>query len=108
MSKVCLWEIAFYVLRAKPGKAIRRLRGCADSSIGAAVFYPSRRAIVAAFQADFRLLKCYGIGLFVPPSYVTSLSDGAVDRLSALDQRLADRPVLRSLADHRLYIFERI
>jgi ubiquinone/menaquinone biosynthesis C-methylase UbiE len=108
MGKVCLWEIAFYLLRAKPGKALRRLRGRADSSIGATVFYPSRRAIVAAFQTDFRLLKCYGVGLFVPPSYVTALSDWTIDRLSALDHCLADRPVLRSLADHHLYIFERI
>jgi SAM-dependent methyltransferase len=107
MSRICLWEMAFYLMKGKPGKAFRRLRGHADSSLGAPVFYPSRRSIVAAFQPDFRLRGCYGIGVFVPPSYV-SLTDREVERLATLDRWLADKPLLRSLADHRLYIFERI
>jgi SAM-dependent methyltransferase len=108
LSPVCVWEIAFYLFRGEPGKALRRLRGRADSSMGTPVFYPSERAIVAAFQTDFRLLGCYGVGLFVPPSYVTFLIDRQIERLSTLDHWMADKPVLRSLADHRLYIFERI
>jgi len=108
MSPVCLWESAFYLLLAKPGKAFRRLRGRAESSMGATVFYPSGRAIVDAFQTDFRLLDVYGIGVSVPPSYVTFLTEWEVEQLSALDQRLAHMPIFRSLADHRLYIFEGI
>lgn len=108
MNPVCLWEIAFYLLHAKPGKAFRRLRGRADSSLGARVFYPSGTAIISAFRTGFRLLSSCGIGLTVPPSYVTALTHWEVEQLSALDRRLAHKPVLRSLADHRLYIFERI
>jgi ubiquinone/menaquinone biosynthesis C-methylase UbiE len=107
LNHVCLWEIAFYLFHTKPGKAFRRLRGRADSSIGASVFYPSGSDIVSAFQTDFRLLKSYGIGLSVPPSYVKGLTHWEIEQLSALDRRLAHKPVLRSLADHRLYIFER-
>ena len=108
MSPACLWEIAFYLLCAEPGKAFRRLRGRATSSLGASVHYPTGTAIVSAFQGAFRLLAFYGIGVSVPPSYVTALSDRAVERLSVIDRLLANKPILRSLADHRLYIFERI
>lgn len=108
MSRVCLWEIAFYLVHGEPRKAFRRLGGRAKSSIGAGVSYHSRRVIVSAFQRDFRLLGSFGIGLFVPPSYVKSLNDHRVEQLSALDRKFAHKPVLRSLADHCLYIFERI
>jgi ubiquinone/menaquinone biosynthesis C-methylase UbiE len=108
MNRVCLWESAFYLSRAKPTKAFRRFYGRAGSSIGAQVFYPSSRDIVSAFATRFRLLNLYGIGFFVPPSYVTFLTGWEVEQLSTLDRRLAHKPVLRSLADHRLYIFERI
>jgi ubiquinone/menaquinone biosynthesis C-methylase UbiE len=108
LNRVCVWEMAFYLLHAQPRKAFRRLRGRASSSIGAKVFYPSRSAIVSAFRRDFRLLKSYGIGLAVPPSYVKVLTRWEIERLSAFDQRFAHKPVLGSLADHRLYIFERI
>jgi ubiquinone/menaquinone biosynthesis C-methylase UbiE len=108
MGLVCLWEIAVYLLQGKAGKAFRRLHGRANSSIGAGVFYPSGQAIVSAFHRDFRLLGFHGIGVSVPPSYVTFLTDWEVEQLSALDRKLADKPMVRSLADHRLYIFERI
>jgi ubiquinone/menaquinone biosynthesis C-methylase UbiE len=106
-STVCIWEICFYLLRATPGKAFRRLRGCADSSIGIHVLYPSAAAIVSAFEGPFRLVNSYGIGLFVPPSYVKALTHWEVEQLALLDRRLADQPVFRAMADHRLYIFER-
>ncbi|MBV8864173.1 MAG: methyltransferase domain-containing protein [Acidobacteriaceae bacterium] len=108
MSPVCLWEIAFYLSHGRVAKAFRRLCGRANSSIGTDVFYPSGRAIVSAFQRDFHLLGFFGIGISVPPSYVTFLTDWEVEQLSALDRRLAHRPIFRSLADHRLYIFKRI
>ncbi len=107
LGRICVWESAFYLLHAKPVKAFRRLQSLATSSLGARVFYPSYRAIVSAFQSNFRLLNFYGIGLTVPPSYVKFLTGWEVEQLSALDRRLAHKPVLRSLADHRLYIFER-
>lgn len=108
LSPICLWEICFYLLRAKPARAFRRWKGRSESSIGTTVFYPSGAAIVSAFEKWFRLRNFYGIGLSVPPSYVNVLTRWEIEQLSLLDRRLAHRPVLRSLADHRLYIFERI
>ncbi len=108
LGRVCAWEVAFYLLGGRIRKAFRRLRGQADSSIGATVFYPSSKAIISAFGSDFRLVDIHGIGLTVPPSYVTALTDWEVQQLSALDRRVADKPILRSLADHRLYILKRV
>ncbi len=108
MGRVCAWEIMYYLLSGRVRKAFRRLRGQANSSIGATVFYPSSSTIIFAFQSDFRLVEIHGIGLTVPPSYVTVLTDWEVQQLSALDRRFAEKPIFRSLADHRLYIFERV
>jgi len=106
LSKVCVWEIAYYLFSGKLGKAFRRLRASADSSIGK-VFYPSSAEITSAFRGDFRLIESCGIGLCVPPSYVKFLTGWEVEKLSLVDQHLMHMPVLRALADHRLYIFER-
>jgi hypothetical protein len=108
IGRFCLWESIFYLSRGNTTKALRRFHGGADSSIGVRVFYPSSREIVSAFKSKFRLLGSHGIGFFVPPSYVPFFTSWEVDQLATLDGWLAHRPVFRSLADHRLYIFERI
>ena len=48
-----------------------------------------------------------GIGLAVPPSYVTGLSDGVIRKLDAFDRRVAHWPGLRGFADHRFLVFVR-
>jgi ubiquinone/menaquinone biosynthesis C-methylase UbiE len=107
-NRVCLWEIAFYLLRGRPSKAFRRLKTKATSSIGVTVFYPSCAAITSAFKKNFRLINSYGIGLLIPPSYVGCRSAWLIEQLSAIDTHLINRPVFRSVADHRLYIFQRL
>ena len=108
LNRFCLWETAYFFLKGKPSKALRRLRGKAESSIGAQVFYPTARTITAAFQPEFHLIKSCGVGFAVPPSYVAALTDWEVDKLSALDRRITHWPIIRSACDHRLYIFERV
>jgi ubiquinone/menaquinone biosynthesis C-methylase UbiE len=108
IGSFCAWEIAYYLFRGQFRRAFRRFHSHRRSSLGIDVFYFSRRAILAAFRRDFRLLGTYGIGLFVPPSYVNGLGERTVARLAALDKRCAHWPLLRRLADHRLYLFERI
>jgi ubiquinone/menaquinone biosynthesis C-methylase UbiE len=107
MGRLCLWETAYFLARAKLRKALRRFSSQTTSSLGVDVFYPSKRAILSAFGPYFRLIDMVGVGLFVPPSYVRALSGSAVVRLAALDKEVAHWPVLRSLSDHRLYIFQR-
>lgn len=108
LNRFCLWETAHFFLMGKPSKALRRLRGKAETSIGVRAFYPTARTITAAFRPEFHLIKSCGIGFAVPPSYVTVLTDWEVERLSALDRRIAHWPIIRSACDHRLYLFERI
>lgn len=108
LGRVCLWEMGYYSLRGNFRKALRRLSGRAHSSYSVAVFYPTRRKILQAFQGEFILCAHSGIGLTVPPSYVNSLGGGTLQKLAAFDERLAARWLFRSVSDHQLYILRRL
>ena len=107
IGRFCLWETAWALLRMQPAKVFRRWRRSAMSSLGFRVFYPSRRNLEAALHPQFTLVNWRGIGLSVPPSYVTSLSKNTLHKLNALDRRIAHWPVFRAFADHRLFVFQR-
>lgn len=109
MSPFCLWEALYFLFRANPGKAFRRLtRGTVGTSLGIDIRYPSCMQLDRIFQSRFKLIGWYGIGLCVPPSYVRALSDRTVRRMSEIDRHIAHWPLLRGLADHRLFIFKRL
>ena len=106
IGRCCVWESLYYAARGQFGKAFRRFRGSAPSSLGVTVHYPSVAGLRRAF-ADFELEQWMGIGLFVPPSYVR-MPGRLVAWCSMLDRLLAPVPLLRALADHRLLIFVRV
>jgi SAM-dependent methyltransferase len=109
MGPVCLWETCHYLNRAAPGKAFRRLStGGSAASIGIHVNYSSVRQIRFAFKQQFGLVSWVGIGLCVPPSYITGLSGGIIERLGAIDRHIAHWPVFRMFSDHRLLLFIRL
>jgi ubiquinone/menaquinone biosynthesis C-methylase UbiE len=103
----CAWETAWSLFHRQPAKAFRRWRKSVLSSLGIRVFYPSKRHLEEAFRPQFSLVKWCGIGLTVPPSYVTGLPTNLLQKLDAFDRRAAHWPVLRALSDHRLYVFVR-
>jgi hypothetical protein len=70
------------------------------------VYYPTVAGVRAAFAPDFELQRWTGIGLCVPPSYV-KLPALLVGCLAACDRLLARLPLLRALADHRLFLLVR-
>jgi ubiquinone/menaquinone biosynthesis C-methylase UbiE len=107
IGRFCIWETAWSLLHARPAKAFRRWGSSAMSSLGFRVFYPSKGKLEAALDPDFTLLNWRGIGLTVPPSYVTGVSDGVLRKLDAFDRRVAHWPLLRGLSDHRLFVFVR-
>ena len=107
MGPFCAWETIWSLRRGQPAKAFRRWRKSVMSSLGMRVFYPSKRDLTAAFRPQFTLVNWFGIGLCVPPSYVTGLSDSVLQKLDAVDRRIAHWPVLRGLSDHRLFVFVR-
>jgi ubiquinone/menaquinone biosynthesis C-methylase UbiE len=79
----------------------RRISSCPTT-----IYYPTSADIHAAFQNDFELCRWTGIGLLVPPSYVR-LPAAVVRVLAACDRVLARLPLLRALADHRLFLLVR-
>jgi ubiquinone/menaquinone biosynthesis C-methylase UbiE len=103
IGRFCAWEVLYYAVRVEFGKAFRRLRGSAGSSLGVQVRY---RSVRECLTPEFELRRWIGIGLFVPPSYVR-LPRGLVKGLAALDRLLAPLRLFRALADHRLLILVR-
>jgi SAM-dependent methyltransferase len=87
----------------------RRIPSCPTESVppdNIVVHYPTAAEFRAAFAYDFDLQRWTGIGLFVPPSYVT-LPTALVRVLAACDRLLARLPLLRAMADHRLFLLVR-
>jgi SAM-dependent methyltransferase len=107
LNRTCAWEMACFGLHLRGRSALRRLRrGGVESSLGLLVYYPSAREVRRAFQPAFELVQARGVGVFVPPSYV-NLPARAVRVAAQADALLGDRPLLRALGDHRLYVFRR-
>ena len=77
-----------------------------DNLAAMTVYYPTVSEIRAAFAPDFELQRWTGIGLCVPPSYV-NLPATMVGVLAACDRLQARLPLLRALADHRLFLLVR-
>jgi ubiquinone/menaquinone biosynthesis C-methylase UbiE len=104
MGRFCLWETAWYLWHRQPRKAFRRwIQNGSISSLGVPVFYPSIGRLRRAFAPDFAPMNWHGIGIAVPPSYVT-LPAKTLEALGRLEGHLSP---LRALSDHRLLIFVR-
>jgi ubiquinone/menaquinone biosynthesis C-methylase UbiE len=116
LGPCCLWEICWYLLKAKPHKAFRRWQSAGVTAMLAPgssvqVRYYGVRSLARIFAPSLRLRSWSGIGVMVPPSYVES----AATQFPALlklaewcDRLLASCPVLRGFSDHILLQFERI
>lgn len=107
LHRFCLWESCYFASRGQFQKARRRWGGEAETSSGLRVFYPSARTLRDAFAPDFRVTRDLGIGVVVPPSYVSNLSPALLHCFAACDARIAATPAGRAIADHRLFLFTR-
>ncbi len=107
INRFCLWETAYYVARGQFKKAFRRWPGTSEASSGLRVFYPSVRSIQHALSPEFCLSRDRGIGIAVPPSYVTNLPNRMLRGFAWCDSRIAESVLGRNVADHRLLIFAR-
>lgn len=109
IGRVCVWETCYFLRHKLPAKAFRRWQGNGTApSLGLRVYYPSISQLAGAFRRNFRLVSWQGIGLFVPPSFVSGFPEITIAKLTALDRRLAHWPLLRAFSDHRLLLFQRI
>ncbi|MGE0405730.1 MAG: class I SAM-dependent methyltransferase [Candidatus Korobacteraceae bacterium] len=113
-SRVCIWEICWFLLHGDARKAFRRLaREGNEAKIGKEkmrVWYPRVQKITRAFAPWFELRGRCAVGLLVPPSYVERWAKehpAEVRRLSSWDDRLRGFPVLRDCGDHTLFHLQR-
>lgn len=112
-SRYCLWEIAYFMLRNNPRKALRRCGGLTQARVGDLdfpVYYPTLSELNTAFRPSFRLVSTAGIGITVPPSYLESWAQshpqllGMLEKIDAIVRRW---PLARTLGDHMLVHMER-
>jgi len=114
IGRVCAWEIAWYLLSGRWGKAFRRIHSSGSmAKIGGfsiRVHYPTVRQIADAFTPSFRLQAWRGIGVALPPSWLEPFFRNRpriLRCLQWLDCRLSAWLLLRGLADHILLHFVR-
>lgn len=113
-TRVCLWEVLWFLSRGSFRKAFRRWRAQTTvrfEDLPIVVHYPTVKRLRSLFFPHFTLRSCTGIGVAVPPSYLEPWArrhPGILRRLSLLDRVLCTLPVFRVLGDHMLLCFERV
>ena len=114
MGRFCLWETVACLPRLQPRKALRRLSGRVETSLGSghdfAVYYPTAAELRRVFGPEFRFEEVRGVGIFVPPSCLEGLAKRLprLLRLFALADRVLESwPVFRAIGDHRLFVLRR-
>jgi hypothetical protein len=70
------------------------------------IHYPLVRDVQSALAPHFSLHSDTGIGICVPPSFVSGLPPRFLNLLSWLDRRI-ETSFTRAVADHRLLVFRR-
>jgi ubiquinone/menaquinone biosynthesis C-methylase UbiE len=115
-GRFCLWETVWYLARGDFHRAVRRFAGSTHSArisqrSEVEVWYHSVAKLKKVFSPQFRLVKWKGLGVVVPPSYLSALAQKH-SRLSyfasEIDPWVGACPGLRAIADHMLLIFERV
>ncbi|HEY3730548.1 MAG TPA: class I SAM-dependent methyltransferase [Steroidobacteraceae bacterium] len=114
IGRLCPWEIAHYVLRARWARLALRFKPnfVPVSMNGHTIWtrYYGPREFYRAFEREFALRSYRGLCLFAPPPYLTSVREHHrrwYDLLWRLDRRLAAWPVLRGMGDHFLIIMQK-
>jgi len=112
-SRVCLTEIAYFLIRGQLRKALRRCSGSTIASVGGRltpVYYPTLSQLCKIFAPHFLIRECVGVGVAIPPSYLES-TFAARPRLlkiiCMLERVLAPLPIVRAIGDHMVLRFER-
>ncbi len=115
LGRIAAWEIAWYLGHGNPRKALRRFQrggttGRLAEGVSVKVHYQPVRAVSRLFAPQFRLMRFFGVGVTVPPSYLGALAQRfprALLTLKRVDGWVSGWPVLRSLGDHTVFEFER-
>jgi ubiquinone/menaquinone biosynthesis C-methylase UbiE len=112
-TRICAFEILWFLLHADPRKAFRRISGYATAHIGdhpIDLQYPTVKQLSQSFSPAFSLRSITGIGVTIPPSYAESWvhkHPNIFTLLQTLDSKLHRLPGARVIGDHVLLSFER-
>jgi len=114
MNPFCLWEISWFGLKGLPAQARRRWNIPAQVQIAPGrlidVWYPRVVTIREEFSTAFRFIRTVGIGVFLPPAYLSQWVE-AHPKISGvlylLDRMGGKIFPWKLLGDHYLVIFER-
>lgn len=112
-SRICLWEMAWFLSRADLRKTFRRLKESSTATLNGVtvdVQYPTVQEVCVAMHPWFTLRRVKSIGLTVPPTYLepwASRHREALAMMSSIDRAVSEWPVLRGLGDHVLLVMRR-
>jgi SAM-dependent methyltransferase len=109
MTRFCLWETAWHLVRLSPGRASRRWGGTAQFG-EMTVYYPTVFEMVRAFAPEFRLTHKRGLGILLPPSEMFGVLEkrpAVMTVLAALEKRLWKYGTGTRIADHAWLEFTR-
>jgi hypothetical protein len=114
MSPCCPWEIAWHLGHGQVRMALRRLQSGSQAHLGEGasvrVWYPSPRRLCAEFAPYFRPVHAAGIGVLLPPSYLSPLVarwPRLFTRLARWERHLEEHFPWTWCADHYLIVLER-
>jgi cyclopropane fatty-acyl-phospholipid synthase-like methyltransferase len=115
LGPCCAWEVAYYLCRRKPAKALRRfkrqaIRARVSDNNFIEVNYPSVGQLKRIFAPEFELCGVKGVGVTVPPSYLENWARQHPLLLSLYEKAdllIGRCPVVRLLADHVLVRLKR-
>ena len=113
LNRVCAWEIAYYLLRGRVRKAVRRCGGAVIAQMGEHTFpvqYPTVAELRGIFEPEFRIVALTGVGITVPPSYCESWIarwPRLLRGMKAIDDQIRATPGIRTLGDHILLHVEK-
>lgn len=105
MGPIVPWEWAWYLARAKPGTALRRLRPGGAPWRGLTIRYPTPAGIRRRFAPWFEVEATAGVGVLLPPTFAdawASRHPRLIDRLDRIERRIDGAPGAAWLADHHL------
>ena len=108
MGRYVPWEWAWFLRRAAPAQAFRRLARGGVTWRGLTVRYPTPRRLASAFSPWFRRRKLVALGALLPPSYAAaSVAPRMMGFLYRWERRLEGAAPFAWLADHYLLAMER-
>jgi ubiquinone/menaquinone biosynthesis C-methylase UbiE len=114
LTRFCLWEIIYYMLRGNPRKALRRCGGISSARVGGVsfpVYYRTLSELRRAFAPEFQLVATEGVGITVPPSYIEpwiASHPQLLRWMGAIDDLVRTWPGLRVVGDHMLVHLEKV